>query len=189
MTINVKKCPACGSKDTLPILYGEPALTYPNQENEKFKLGGCYALVGGPEFYCKHCENQWNREEAIKAEYDKVSRLKASVGGFFGNSYMIDIQLDQFQLSWNQQNEDGETAIRKSIRRKTADNLKAELKRLDLLNWKAKYVELGVLDGTHWRVEIHQGDRKIIKQGDNRFPKEWTEFCRLMRKISGKRFS
>ncbi|WGG45407.1 hypothetical protein [Rossellomorea sp. DA94] len=188
MAVNIKKCPACGSINTVRIIYGEPANTYSLGKGEEFKLGGCCTLVDGPELYCKQCEHQWNKEEAIQTEYSKISRLKASVGGFFGSSYTIDIQLDDLQLLWEVTG-DVEERKEKSLRRKTADNLKAELRMLDLLNWKAKYVEPGVLDGTHWRVEIQLGDRKVVKQGDNRFPKEWTEFCRVMRRVSGRRFS
>ena len=190
MTINYKKCPACGSKNTAKILYGEPGYeAYEREESGEIKLGGCCALVGGPEYHCNECKSQWNREQAIEAEYNKITRLKASVGGFFGDSFTIDINLDSLQVSWDRCGEGTEESIQKSIRRKTASNLKEELMRLGLLDWKVKYVEPGVLDGTHWSVEIQLDGRKVKKQGDNQFPEEWTAFCRLMRRISRRRFS
>jgi len=63
------------------------------------------------------------------------------------------------------------------------------LKMLNLLNWKSKYIEPGICDGTQWSLEIIKSGRNIKKYGDNKFPDEWDEFCRLIKRISGKNFS
>ncbi|MDD2586509.1 MAG: hypothetical protein PHT79_10185 [Syntrophomonadaceae bacterium] len=46
---------------------------------------------------------------------------------------------------------------------------------MDVLNWKSKYVEPGICDGTQWSVEIVRDERNIKKYGDNKFPDEWDE--------------
>ncbi|TMU83445.1 hypothetical protein FGG79_19750 [Bacillus sp. BHET2] len=102
------------------------------------------------------------------------------MGGFLGYSYTIHINWDNLQVSWSQCGEGTEETIRKSIRRKTVNNLKDELNRLYLFDWKATYVESGVRDGPIWSMEIQLDDRKIRKQGDNQFPEEWSAFCRLI---------
>lgn len=60
---------------------------------------------------------------------------------------------------------------------------------VDLVKWKSKYIEPGVCDGTQRNVEAITEGKSIKKHGDNKFPDEWDEFCKLIRKISGKKFS
>ena len=50
------KCPACGSKDTVKILYGEPTYeAYLESEQGKLKLGGCCFSDISPTKHCKTC--------------------------------------------------------------------------------------------------------------------------------------
>jgi len=60
---------------------------------------------------------------------------------------------------------------------------------LDLLNWKSNYIEPGICDGTQWGIEIIKSGRNIKKYGDNKFPDEWDDFCRLIRKIAQRVFT
>lgn len=84
MAINYKRCPKCGSKNTIKILYGMPTKeVFQKAEAGEIKLGGCRKIVGGPEYYCKDCESEWNKEQAVDAAYHKIKGLKASVGGYF----------------------------------------------------------------------------------------------------------
>lgn len=43
-------------------------------EAGKVKLGGCCIIEGGPEYFCKDCENEWNKEQAIDAAYGKIKK-------------------------------------------------------------------------------------------------------------------
>lgn len=56
------------------------------------------------------------------------------------------------------------------------------------MNWKAKYIEVEVCDGTQWSIEIITDERKISKHGDNKFPEEWNIFCELIRDITNRAF-
>jgi hypothetical protein len=56
------------------------------------------------------------------------------------------------------------------------------------LNWKNRYVDLDILDGTQWNIEIEQASKTRKINGDNSFPKEWDKFCNLMKWVSGKDF-
>ena len=62
------------------------------------------------------------------------------------------------------------------------------LKFIDFLNWKSKYVDPDVLDGTQWEIEIIREGRNLKKYGDNSYPNEWEEFCKAIEKVSGKSF-
>jgi hypothetical protein len=190
MAINYKQCPKCGSKNTMKIFYGMPTHeAFQKAEAGEIKLGGCCVIVGGPEYYCKDCENQWNKEQAVNAEYAKIKGLKASVGGYFGGYYNVEVNLTNLQASWSHWVGEEEETIQKSIKSATAKKFIEELKMLNLINWKAKYIEPDVLDGTHWSVEIIRDDRNLKKYGDNQFPNEWDKFCKFIKKLTGEKFS
>ncbi|QQZ09019.1 hypothetical protein [Heyndrickxia vini] len=190
MAIKYQQCPKYGSKNTMKILYGMPTQeAFHKAEAGEIKLGGCCIIVGGPEYSCKDCEHEWNKEEALEASYDKIKGLKASVGGYFEGYYNIEVNLSPLLVSWSHWVGGGEESIQKTLYPTTAKKFIEELKIVNLLNWKAKYIEPGVLDGTLWSVEIIREGRNISKQGDNKFPDEWDAFCKLIRKITGKNFS
>lgn len=191
MAVNYKICPKCGSKNAIRIVYGEPTLeTCLQAEAGKVKLGGCCLRHWGPAYFCKDCEYEWGREEAIEAAYDKIKMIKASVGGFYGGYYDVEIDLENFKTVWSHWGGGHEEeTVRKTIRRPTADKLKEQLRSMNLLNWKAKYEEPGVCDGTHWSLKIVTSAKTIRKHGNNKFPGEWEQFCKLMSETTKKRFS
>ncbi len=189
MAITYKKCLKCGSKNSVSIVYGMPSYeAYQEAEAGKFKLGGCVLSLGDPEYACKDCDHEWNREQAIDYAYSKIKVIKASVGGYFGGYYEVTIDLRNFETTWNFHEGELEETSKKSIRRSTAESFLEALKILNLLNWKARYIETGVCDGTQWSVEILTDGRSIKKYGDNKYPFEWELFCRLIRKIINRKF-
>lgn len=183
MGIKYKRCPKCNSLNTLKILYGEPA------ESKEFKLGGCCIIIDAPEYYCKDCEYEWNREQAINSFYANIKGIKATVGGFFDGRYHVELDFITRKLLWSHDGSGEEKMVKKTIRRVTVNRVIDELKRMKLIDWKAKYIEPLVLDGTEWRIELIKDGRDIIKYGHNQYPKEWPEFCKIMQKVSGKHFS
>lgn len=190
MGIIYKQCPKCGSKNSLRIIYGMPSYElFEEAEAGKVKLGGCCVIEGGPEYFCKDCEHEWNREQAIDAAYNKITKIKTSVGGYFGGYYNVEIDLVNLKTIWSQWGGGAEEeSINKTIRESTANKFVEQLKMVDLLNWKAKYIEQDVCDGTQWSVEIMADGRTIKKHGDNKFPKEWDMFCKMIREITSKKF-
>lgn len=190
MAINYKKCPKCGSKDSVIIVYGMPSYELALEAGAgKVKLGGCVEIIGNAEYFCKDCENEWNRDQAINEAYSKIKTIKASVGGYFGGYYDVTIDLTNLETTWSFNEGDLEETTKKSIRVATAEAFMEKLKMMDLLNWKAKYIETSVCDGTHWSIEILTDVRSIKKYGDNMFPEEWELFCRLIRRITNRRFN
>ena len=189
MAINYKQCPNCGSKNSLKIIYGEPSYElFEEAKTGKVKFGGCCIMVGGSEYFCKDCEHEWNREQAIDEAYNKIKTIKTSVGGFFGGFYNVEIDLENLKITWSHSGITENETIHKSIRVDTAKKFIEQLKIVDLMNWKAKYIEPGVCDGTHWSVEIINDRRIIRKHGDNKFPDEWESFCKMISRITGKKF-
>jgi len=191
MPILYKKCPRCGSKDSAKIVYGMPSYElFQEAEAGKIKIGGCCITEDAPEFYCKICDYEWNREQAIDLAYNNIKTIKASVGGYFGGYYNVDIDLINLKTTWSHWGDgDKEESVHKTIRTATAKKFIEQLKMIDLLNWKFKYIMPGVCDGTQWSVEIIRTGRNIKKYGDNNFPDEWDEFCKIISRTVGKQFS
>lgn len=162
---------------------------FQKEETGEIKLGGNSIIEGRPKYSCKDCEHEWNKEQAIEAAYDKIKGFKASVGGYFDGYYNVEINLTTYQVLWSYWVGGDEETIQKTVLPATAKRFIEELKLINLLDWKAKYIEPGVLDGTHWSVEVIRDGRNINKHGNNKFPDEWDAFCKLISRFIGKKFS
>ena len=117
-------------------------------------MDGRFISKGNPEYSCKDCEHEWNRGQVIDEAYSEINTIKASVGGYFGGYYEVTIDLRDHETTWKFNEGAAEETSKKSIRVSTAEAFVEELKKLNLLKWKAKYIETGVCDGTQWSVEI-----------------------------------
>lgn len=189
MAINYKKCTNCGSMKTLKIIYGMPTHdTFLKAEEGKIKLGGCLVMDNNPEYYCSDCNFEWNRVDGVNYAYNHINHIKATVGGYFGGYYEVVIDLHSRELKWKHFGCGHEEEYQKMLRSTTADRFLEELKAIDILNWKSKYVDLDILDGTQWSVEIQMQGKKISKHGSNMFPETWEAFCKIVKKTWGKKF-
>ncbi|SMP64288.1 hypothetical protein [Anoxynatronum buryatiense] len=190
MAINYKKCPRCGKRDSIPIVYGYPTVELAEEaEKGKVVLGGCCVMEDDPEFHCQNCNYQWNRLEAEEAAYGEITGFKASVGGYFDGFTQVHIDFAARQIIRTHSLDDPEAVFSKRLAVKTLKNLPGQLKDMDLLNWKRRYENSQVLDGTQWQVEIQRQGRILRKSGSNGFPDKWDDFCRLIQKISGRPFA
>jgi len=189
VAVNYRKCPKCGSCNSVKIVYGMSSFElFQEAEAGKVKLGGCCIIEGSPEYYCKDCNNEWNREQLLDIAYGQIRGLKASVGGYFGGYYHVSIDLKNLKTTWMFKEGASEESSTRSIRTKTAEDFINCLKEIDLLNWKARYIEPGVCDGTQWRVKIITDGRTFSKFGVNKFPEKWKQFCKVIKRITGKEF-
>lgn len=139
------------------------------------------------DYSCNDCKH---KQEALDRAYNEIKGIKAYVGGHFGDSYEVRIDFESRALTWRRF--DGysgkEDYYEKIIRKDTLARFIESLKKIYVPNWKSRYENPGVCDGTQWSVELKRDDRTIRKSGDNSFPENWDEFCRLVRRVSGKPF-
>lgn len=188
MAINYKICPKCGSKDSVKILYG-----YPNGEaimleaEGKMKLGGCLITDINPEYFCKDCENEWDREEAIDYAYSKIIGFNLSFGGYFQGFYEIKIDFNLMRVTYSHSLEQREP-LTKNVSPELLEEFIERLKDINFLNWRSRYVDPDVLDGSEWQIEIIREGRNLRKYGINSYPDEWEDFCKAIEKISEKKF-
>lgn len=83
-----KKCPACGSTETVKILYGMPTYeAFQAAERGEIALGGCCVTEWDPSRHCKKCGQDFGGEDLL--EFYDINSFEFFVGGFFGTSHYI----------------------------------------------------------------------------------------------------
>lgn len=82
----------------------------------------------------------------------------------------------KISITWSHWVGGEEEVVHKTIRESTTSKFIEQIKMINLLNWKARYLDSGVCDGTQWSIEIITEGRNIKKRGDNMFPDEWDKF-------------
>jgi hypothetical protein len=61
------KCPACGAKSAVKIVYGLPTYdAFLDEQAGKIKLGGCVIDRDSPKYFCKKCKHEWGRINVSK---------------------------------------------------------------------------------------------------------------------------
>lgn len=189
MAINYKVCPFCNSKDVAKIIYGYPSGDMIMSEaTGKVKLGGCLINIEySPDYHCNNCENQWDKEEAIYYAYEKIKKIKVSIGGYHQGHESLSIDLKTGEMTYSH-SIDEEDNLSISLYPDVLEDFKDKLIGTNILNWKRNYDDNEILDGTQWEVELVRAKRNIKRSGSNHYPKEWEEFCKLISEISGRDF-
>lgn len=83
-----KKCPACGSTETVKILYGMPTYeAFQAAERGEIALGGCCVTEWDPSRHCKKCGQDFGGGDLL--EFYDINSFEFFVGGFFGTSHYI----------------------------------------------------------------------------------------------------
>ena len=122
-------------------------------------------------------------------QYEKIKKIEAHIGGYFGNYYQVEVDLEHNLVSWTTGGEgELEETVHRNIRSATAKKFLEQLETLELLNWEEGYVDPGTLDGTQWQVDLVMDDHTITKHGSNCYPEQWGKFRQAISKITGKPF-
>ncbi|TNV69070.1 hypothetical protein [Trichococcus shcherbakoviae] len=122
-------------------------------------------------------------------EYEKIKKIEASVGGYFGGYYQVEVDLENNLVSWTHGGEgELEETVHRNIRLATVKKFLEQLETLDLLNWEAEYIDMSILDGTQWHIEIVMDSHTIAKHGSNCYPEQWGKFRQAISEITGKPF-
>ncbi|NLJ95194.1 MAG: hypothetical protein GX326_06880 [Clostridiaceae bacterium] len=68
------------------------------------------------------------------------------------------------------------------VNKETRDNFIRKLQNLHLGEWKSRYDNLSVLDGTRWSLDLYFSNEQptIHFDGSNAYPSNFDEFCRLI---------
>ncbi|MFR2886615.1 MAG: hypothetical protein ACLTDM_00285 [Clostridium butyricum] len=195
MAIIYRKYPKCNSRNVIPIVYGMPTYEgFLKAERKEILLGGCCLqtdtngrIVGG-EYYCKDCKNRYDREDVINEEYSKIQGIKGCIGGYFGGYKTFEIDFINKKVYFGTSVYEVDKKLIKKIYDKDIREFIEKLKQVNLLNWKKKYINNDILDGTQWNIIINVNGRKRDNYGSNSYPKEWEMFCELISRFIGRKF-
>lgn len=202
------KCPFCGSKNTARIIYGYPLLNESMQQkldHGKISLGGCCVSsipVNGkpvrtdPSRICNTCKKRFGTPPLIIAKdkksaedyRDVTTSIRFSVGGFLSGWTEVTItrnedgafvKVEEYPLKkeWP-----GEKQISMT---KWNRILNALYSQAYLHEWKKRFEDPYVLDGTQWELKIKlTGNRVRNYYGSNDYPPYWKELTRIFREYS-----
>jgi hypothetical protein len=69
------------------------------------------------------------------------------------------------------------------------DDFKHELYRLKIWDWNSSYEQEGIiLDGINWSIWLETKAKVYKSEGFQKFPDNWTRFCKSLAKLTGKQF-
>jgi hypothetical protein len=195
MSITYKKCPKCNGANIVPIAYGEPTYeTCLESEEGKCVLGGCLIEVDEDgknimdQYHCIDCGYEYNKSKVIDVIYSKIASIKGYVGGYSQGHQYFEINLLTGEVFYSKEF-NGELDFIKMLNENQIDKLLKDLKAINILTWKKKYIDQDILDGTQWNVTIDVDGRKREKIGCNIYPKEWNLYCKIISKILKEDFS
>ena len=122
---------------------------------------------------------------------DKIKTLNASVGGYMGYSFAVEINFQKTLAEYKVFDRGYEPKSTKTVKLskiKIANFLKT-LNTIKITEWKECYPNPGIMDGTNWGIEINfNNNEKLISSGDNAFPRQWKTFCNGIQELIGKDF-
>lgn len=68
------------------------------------------------------------------------------------------------------------------------DDFMQELYRLKIWDWDSSYEPEGiVLDGINWSVNLYTKAKVYKSEGLQKFPRNWTKFCKAINNLTGKK--
>ncbi|MEJ2407620.1 MAG: hypothetical protein P8171_25840 [Candidatus Thiodiazotropha sp.] len=187
-------CPKCGKRTGADILYGDPAWERVKDDVKAgyLVIGGCCVHPDNPDRECTKCGRQWRikrRKPEYPNELDPVPTLFVfEIGGFTRPGYRIEWRDGALFYSKGPSTYSG-TTTQKSLSREDWLRFWSKLQAdgISLWNWKSRYENPEVMDGTQWELILVQDQYTKRIYGSNAFPDfnepDWTrsrEFCGLI---------
>ncbi len=194
-----RKCPFCGGSDVAEILYGLPAYSDEFERalaNHKIVLGGCCITGGEPAAHCNSCGKDFGKppyarrrrnqpdNEARELLPDVITGIVFSEGGFTGNYDHVEIKAEKgiyvsSYMDFPYFPEPCTRVITGAQWKRLMDGL---FTKLCIHEWKHKYINPYVLDGTHWSLELKlTGRRRYTICGSNAYPALYRDLVRLFK--------
>lgn len=202
------KCPRCGSKNTARIIYGYPLFSEKMQkvlDEGKWVLGGCIirsvkidgkpvtAMAGRR---CNDCGKDFSslpvvdnpKRDTYEYYSDIVTSIRFFVGGYFGG-------FTEVKIKKNDKGALVEVSSTPIIYEPTEPSqittgkwyriVNTLYNNLYLHEWKKSYVDLDVLDGTQWELDIKLTDKRVRHySGSNEYPPYWKELVKIFREYA-----
>lgn len=194
-----RKCPRCGSNDIAEILRGLPVYSIELEKaiaDHKIILGGCCITGNDPSAHCNSCGKDFGKppytrkrkgqteDESRELFPDVVTGIVFSEGGYFdGHDQVEIITTDGKHTSTYTHFPDAIEPCVKEISNIQWKRLMDTLfKRLCIHEWKQRYVDPYVCDGTQWELELKlTRGRHYTIYGSNDFPALYKDLVRAFK--------
>lgn len=180
-------CPRCGSKNTAQILWGMPAFSEDLEEKLKKKeivLGGCCVSDNDPTYHCNTCKKDFGRSTSLNEI--ATGSIHFCLGGYFDGYHDVTVSktingaLIEYRPPIGAKDA---TPIVREILFVEWMSFVSDLYRCYVTDWKRRYVNPGILDGTQWELEITFDDKPILKRhGSNAYPPHWKKLISIFKK-------
>ena len=122
------------------------------------------------------------QSQSFDAALDGIQKLVFSIGGYFGGyetrTYTVSEDKVMLDMEHSFILKPSNLPIYSPL---TKTELINGLKELHIGEWKKKYIDPYVLDGTQWELELFFDDRKPVKiSGSNDFPYNFDDLLELL---------
>lgn len=201
-----RKCPACGSTNTVKILYGLPSQEgFDAQERHEIVLGGCCISPNSPDRACQNCGQKFGGHNS---ELKNTCSLDFYVGSYFGLSHYVYIdgtrekklirygQTPNGYILFELKNEapseyyarEDVVIAERELSNEQWHNFIDDIVSCEVEYWKDHYSNNRILDGTQWHIEIgFPEEQKIFKARSNDYPPRWKKFIKILKKYVDER--
>lgn len=180
-------CPRCGSNHTAQILWGLPAITEDLEkklEDKEIVLGGCCITENDPTHHCIKCKKDFGR--STTAQEDATIKVHFGLGGYFGGYHDITVlktsngALIDYKPPLGAEDTN---PVEMEISQKEWAKFISDLYRCYLTDWKRRYVDKNILDGTQWELDVTFSDRTVLsRHGSNDYPPHWNKLLSVFKK-------
>ncbi len=186
------KCVKCGSKNVAEYLWGLPK--YDEQlEKEitdgKIVLGGCEVLPYSPKYKCNDCKKDFAfppmkiSKQGVFDYMTGTTDIEFGIGGFFNGYHEMKIHKDEFGIVELTSSHFGREQQKLLSGAELDKILKTLYQKAYVLEWKKRYVNEGILDGTQWELKIKcEGAKAINIYGSNDYPPYFNTVENLFKK-------
>ncbi|MDD3888945.1 MAG: hypothetical protein PHR65_03375 [Syntrophomonadaceae bacterium] len=180
-------CPRCGSRNTATILRGMPAWSPELQEKMdkgEVVLGGCCITDCDPTHHCNKCKKDFCKPtDEMEA---RVKQIHFSLGGFHGGYHDLTIMKTEHAILARYLPPYGNPELveyKKELSFNEWMGFLHDLFRCYITDWKQRYVDKSVLDGTQWELTFDFAEgKKLRRYGSNDYPPHWKKLLAVFKK-------
>jgi len=114
-----------------------------------------------------------------------INAFRFEIGGCFSGTEFVELKGNGFIQGYSMRvyPNDGEQEIIVPSKKEWVE-FETLLEHLNVMNWKKKYVDPYVQDGTQWSLKISKGGAELECYGFNDYPPEFDEFVAGVNKLA-----
>ena len=176
---NLKKAIECPDPEAPSVLM-EPSLEVQLKCTREYLERAKVALVeAGGEYVPNQAEQ---RVIDFDNNIEFISKIRFDIGGFFNGNQIFTYSISGDKVTWDRGGFSFVDFKLPEYTPQTKKELLDAFREFHIGEWKHKYVDPYVLDGTQWGLEIeYSNGRKTAKYyGSNAFPFNFDEFSEFM---------